>query len=338
MGKIRNIFWLLMVQLDLQALNLLSPPPRISMEQLQAIPRELNMTWDRKKEGQFHFETRDQDIRFEIFFPFEELPPIFSEEEKKGFKKKSTGYSFAFRYFQEGKFLENPLDESLKKDTGAYTLFDRREFRYARPKKELNLSTLCALLLEKQIIFYTGAGISAAAGVPTMRDLESLLDFKEAESLSAWTKRVLPNPKELVNRIHLFHEACFNAFPTAAHGALTQLALMKKTQILTENLDHLHHKTGYQPCGCEADFLRKQVDPNSLKNIDAVICIGLSRDDKGFLGWYKHYHPSGILIAIDFYPPSYLGDEDYWIEADVQEFIPELLSLLKRLHKERANL
>lgn len=324
MGKLRNIFLVLSVQTYLQALNLLSSPQPLSLQELEAIPRKLDMTWD-KKEGVLHFETHGEEALFEIIFPFKELPQQFSEEEKKWFKEDSSGYRYTYHSLKNKFLQQGPKEGNL----GSYTLADRRMIAHSHPKTDLDLSALAQFILDKRVIFYTGAGISAASGVPTMRDLEILLDFRKEENFIDWTKRALNEPKILIANIQTFHAACFNCDPTGAHQALSQLALLKKTQILTENLDHLHQKTGYMPCSLDAEFFRKQVDPHSLKMIDAVICIGLSRDDKGFLAWYKQHHPAGKLISIDLYQPSYLGDEDYWIQGDLQSLVPNLLNLVQ---------
>ena len=71
-------------------------------------------------------------------------------------------------------------------------------------------------------------------------------------------------------------------------------------------------------------WLRENIKPEWLKEIDGVITIGLSYDDRGFLGWYKENNPNGKIIAIDLEQPSYLGNEDFILKGDCQEILPEL--------------
>lgn len=108
---------------------------------------------------------------------------------------------------------------------------------------------------------------------------------------------------------------------------------MKKTQIITENLDYLHEYTGIMPYRIHGDHLRKQIHPSNLREIDYILCIGLSFDDRGFLGWYKAHHPNGKIIAIDLMQPSYLGNEDYLIQRDLQKIIPKIADQLSRESK-----
>lgn len=67
-----------------------------------------------------------------------------------------------------------------------------------------------------------------------------------------------------------------------------------------------------------------------LKTVDAVICIGLSHDDRGFLGWYKHLKPTGKIVSInsDLQPASYLGSGDYHMVMDAQEVLSRAVTFL----------
>jgi NAD-dependent SIR2 family protein deacetylase len=121
-----------------------------------------------------------------------------------------------------------------------------------------------------------------------------------------------------------FHEACLYSTPTSAHFALRDLSLYKNTRLITENLDCLHESTGIFPYRIDAKHLREEVGGQSLAQFDYIICIGLSFDDRGFLGWYKEQNPQGKIIAIDICKPSYLGNEDFWIQGDLQALIPDI--------------
>jgi NAD-dependent SIR2 family protein deacetylase len=71
-------------------------------------------------------------------------------------------------------------------------------------------------------------------------------------------------------------------------------------------------------------WLKENVKPEWLKDIDVVITIGLSYDDRGFLGWYKENNPNGKIIAINLSQPPYLGSEDFILKGDCQNIIPKL--------------
>lgn len=97
----------------------------------------------------------------------------------------------------------------------------------------------------QHIVVLTGAGISAASGLPTFRGKDGIYndtDFAEvahARTLAADPDKVwsyFVGLRELVNT---------KAAPNAAHTALAALEEMKpSTIILTQNVDGLHHRAG----------------------------------------------------------------------------------------------
>jgi NAD-dependent deacetylase len=70
--------------------------------------------------------------------------------------------------------------------------------------------------------------------------------------------------------------------------------------------------------------IRDEINPLWLKDVDIIVCVGLSRDDRGFLAWYKKNNPQGKIIAINQEQPSYLGNEDYLLKGNLQKLVPEL--------------
>ena len=96
--------------------------------------------------------------------------------------------------------------------------------------------------------------------------------------------------------------------------------------LLTENLDSLHEQTGIMPYRLSKHENKDAIHPDDLQKIDFVVCVGLSHDDRGFLAWYKKHHPQGRIVALDLKAPSYLGDEDYLLEGDLQQTCLELLN------------
>ena len=172
------------------------------------------------------------------------------------------------------------------------------------------------------MLFYTGAGLSRASAVPAMDELNELLGFDEKNFLFS-LESALENPKAFATKIQEFHQACLFSPPTPAHLALRDLAVFKNIRILTENLDSLHEASGIYPYRIDPHHLR-EIGGSSLAPFDYIICVGLSYDDRGFLGWYKQQNPQGKIIAIDLNQPSYLGNEDFLVIADIQEIIPAL--------------
>lgn len=102
-----------------------------------------------------------------------------------------------------------------------------------------------ALWAARQIVFFTGAGISAESGIPTFRDkltgLWATYDPQRLETANAFRT----NPA-LVWGFYLWrrHQAkC--ALPNAAHLAIQQIASSgREVSVVTQNIDDLHERAG----------------------------------------------------------------------------------------------
>lgn len=85
--------------------------------------------------------------------------------------------------------------------------------------------------LRYNLIFFTGAGISAESGVPTFSEQEGLRD-KLSRSFA------LSNPEEYRETIREMKRISDNAQPNAAHKAIADLDV----PVITMNIDGLHRK------------------------------------------------------------------------------------------------
>ena len=196
--------------------------------------------------------------------------------------------------------------------------------------QHITLKELTALLCTKRVAWYTGAGISAEV-VPTMNILEESLGFKGTsrdERILSFISQALQNPQQICNTMNNFTHQCYNGEPTKAHRALANYLQKKEDILFTENLDHLHELTGSKPVRIGNPTSFKELYPEKkLQQIDYIICIGLSYDDRGYLGYYRACNPSGILVAICLEKPKYLGPTDYYLQEDAQEVLPKLLEM-----------
>jgi len=193
----------------------------------------------------------------------------------------------------------------------------------------MDWESLLQIITTKNILFYTGAGISASANIWTMGELKKslLIADLDANPQSAICN-VVNNHELLLKRFSEFCKSMYMSKPTAAHNALKDIAISKSTQILTENLDLLHEGTGIKPIRVNAERFKNEVKTEWLNDIDFIICIGLSRDDKGFLGWYLQHNPQGNIIAIDLAQPEYLPENGFWVDGNAQKILPQLNQLL----------
>lgn len=313
------------IELNSGQCPLLTPSHTLSSDQSlsELLHKSLDMTWSFGDTGYFRISTKHHEAYFELVF-FKTLPDSFADI-KDLFIEDTQSFRYSYR-LRTGDWTQvNIFDNAPFNDPNSsnYVIADRRILQEAHPQT-LSIAELEEIIRSKSVLFYTGAGLSAPF-VPTMTQLNGLLGFIESDRFLDSLKQAISDPKKLASSIQNFHNACFFSPPTGAHYALTKLAQQKQAAIVTENLDYLHEYTGIIPYRIDAKEFRATVNPLALQEIDYVICIGLSFDDRGFLGFYKENNPHGKIIAVDLAKPSYLGDEDFIVQGDLQEIISGLV-------------
>lgn len=273
------------------------------------------MGWER--EGvRFGFQSDGERVSLALEIPesyWKELP----SEGRHLFRKTANGfYLFGFSTFSS-----DPWDEAkgilARRDASCFGA--PLENKGAMPSF-IEEEEIKEWVQDKRVIFYTGAGLSIASGIPDMRKLEEQLGFQYSfgDALAKW----IYSPEHIGLEIIAFRDACSKGAPSLGHHALSRLAKETNKQILTENLDWMHERVGSYPLRVSK---RAVATKESVDDIHAVICIGLSHDDKGFLRWMKEHHPEIKIIAVNPLCPSYLGSEDLWYPGDAHEILPKLL-------------
>ncbi|HOQ15706.1 MAG TPA: Sir2 family NAD-dependent protein deacetylase [Candidatus Paceibacterota bacterium] len=190
--------------------------------------------------------------------------------------------------------------------------------------QEIEVDKLAEILKNKKVLFYTGAGISMASGVPNMDQLQESLGIAMSEKTDDFLKKSIIDPQQIIDLWKEFMKASFEKPATPAHQALSSLSQKLKSKIFTENVDHLQEKTGVKAIHLTGPWLKENIQPEWLKDIDIVLTVGLSSDDRGFLSWYKENNPKGKIIAINLNQPPYLGNEDLILKGDCQKLVPDL--------------
>lgn len=93
------------------------------------------------------------------------------------------------------------------------------------------------------IVVFTGAGISAASGLPTFRDNDGLWQQYDVYQL-ATPEGFAANP----SLVHQFYQSrrltAAKAQPNAAHLAIAALEQRYKVVVITQNVDDLHERAG----------------------------------------------------------------------------------------------
>jgi NAD-dependent deacetylase len=114
-----------------------------------------------------------------------------------------------------------------------------------------DIEEACAILgRARSALCITGAGISAASGVPTYRGVGGLYGDRETEegvrieeALSGTMFRARPSLSW--KYIHQIERACRGAKPNGAHVALARLeARLERGWVLTQNVDGFHREAG----------------------------------------------------------------------------------------------
>jgi len=291
--------------------------PFFMVEYFDSLPDELS---EEKKE-KFTKETREQDGVEKIVYTLKygETPELENEEEyliaePRDFKKRAIENFFATDTNKQAmseilakyskltpkkilQIVEQTFEFSHKKALKAIpTLLSRfsREIaekieaeikeRIILPKpQEIKVAQLVEILENKKVVFYTGAGISVSGGVLGMEDLKNALGIQKTVKVDEFTRNYINNPQVIFEVWNKFIESLDNP-PTEAHKSLAQLAQKLNSKILSENFDHLQEGSGVEAIRISGPWLKANIQPEWLKNIDAVITIGLSDDDRGFLG------------------------------------------------------
>lgn len=147
------------------------------------------------------------------------------------------------------------------------------------------------------------------------------LDFKKFKKNPKGFLKILINKKEQIyTTFKKFCKMMFYNAPTKSHKALASIAKKLQSPILTENLDYLHEQTGIKPHRLyDVEKSKKLFPAKFLKTVDAIVCIGLSFDDKAFMTWYKQQNPNGKIISLDLKQPNYLGSKDFFVKGDLQK-------------------
>ncbi|HOX97084.1 MAG TPA: hypothetical protein PL066_01860 [bacterium] len=254
---------------------------------------------------------------------FDSLPDGLTQEEKTKFTKEIERQGDSERIVYVMKHGNFPQKEEPEP---GYHVATPRKFEPLLKPQTIETEQLVEILKNKKILFYTGAGISMASGIKGMDQLVETLGIKMSEKIDELLKKALINPQEILNSWLEFTKTGFEKPATLAHQSLGRLAQKLNSQIFTENFDQLQEKTGIKAIHIKGPWLKENIKPMWLKNIDIIITVGLKEDDRGFLGWYKEHNPSGKIIAINLSQPNYLGDEDFILKGDCQKIVPEMES------------
>lgn len=97
--------------------------------------------------------------------------------------------------------------------------------------------------MKKNLVIFSGAGISAESGLKTFRDTGGLWEEFRIEDVAtpeAWKK----DPSLVTQFYNLRRKQVMNAQPNDAHRIIADLENKFNVQIITQNIDDLHERAG----------------------------------------------------------------------------------------------
>ena len=95
----------------------------------------------------------------------------------------------------------------------------------------------------KNIVVFTGAGISAESGIGTFRDSGGLWENHKIEDV-ATPEAFVKNPELVLNFYNIRRQQLLESSPNIAHISLNRLQEKYNVLIVTQNIDDLHERSG----------------------------------------------------------------------------------------------
>jgi NAD-dependent deacetylase len=111
------------------------------------------------------------------------------------------------------------------------------------------ITAVLALRKAKNVVVFTGAGISAESGIPTFRDSDGFWQRFPPEQFASWKgllQTAITNPRSVAEFVLNVVEPIATAAANAGHQAVADLQQRVKTTVVTQNIDGLHQSAGSQ--------------------------------------------------------------------------------------------
>ena len=122
----------------------------------------------------------------------------------------------------------------------------------------------------KNLVVFTGAGVSAESGIRTFRDSDGLWEqynIMDVATPEAWKRQ----PKVVLEFYNARRKQVVEALPNTAHKIITQLESSYNVSVITQNIDDLHERAGSTNIlhlHGEVRKARSSIDYNLLYNIE----------------------------------------------------------------------
>ncbi|HPN38434.1 MAG TPA: NAD-dependent deacylase [Melioribacteraceae bacterium] len=108
----------------------------------------------------------------------------------------------------------------------------------------INNSLINKIINAKEIVFFTGAGISAESGIPTFRGKDGIWNKLKPEELANFNA-FLKNPDMVWEWYQYRRQIIEEKQPNAGHYAIVEFEnLFNNVTVITQNVDNLHNRAG----------------------------------------------------------------------------------------------
>ncbi len=104
-----------------------------------------------------------------------------------------------------------------------------------------------ALRNARQVVVFSGAGVSAQSGIPTFRDEDGFWKRFPPEQFANWRgllRTAATNPRRVAEFVYNVISPIAAAKPNEAHLAITRMEQYVSATVVTQNIDRLHQLAG----------------------------------------------------------------------------------------------
>ena len=137
-------------------------------------------------------------------------------------------------------------------------------------------------MIRQNIVFFTGAGVSAESGIPTFRDANNGLWKNYDPELLCTASGFYENPKGVLEFYNELRKNLLSVEPNAAHRAIAELEKIHHVTVITQNVDNLHERAGSTHVIhlhgelTKVTSSKNRLDPNCIKEkpLDEQIRVG----------------------------------------------------------------
>ena len=154
--------------------------------------------------------------------------------------------------------------------------------------------------MQKKLVIFTGAGISAESGIPTFRDANGMWGKYDAMKLAS-VEGFEEDPQAVLDFYNARRKNLLEVQPNHAHFVLAELEKQYDVTIVTQNVDNLHERAGSSKVLhlhgelSKVTSSRNRLDPNCIKDypLDVPIRLGDKAADgsqlRPYIVWFGEY-------------------------------------------------